>query len=461
MPSQENVIKFINSNNIKWIDLQFTDILGKLYRFSVSGVGITDQSFSKGVEGPSLGEVFGYDEKEIVLVPDSKTFARIPWETNSARMISDVSVALSMEKYLKDPRYVAEHMNINLKAAGITAARISTEIEFYMFDGVTIDKGVLPQSSSYSIDSREGYWNPTPFSGNKKGVYLNQPYDTYSTLRAQIAETMMESFSYPVEYHCHSKGRAGQQKIGTGTLSLSDSADAIATLKYIARNASIVANSLATFMPLPLSDSNGNGQIIGQSLWKKDRNIFYDATDKYAQISQNARYYIGGILEHASAICAFTNPTSNSYKRLKTEKYYAGWSRHAVESIVRITNTIQNNDIEKKVQFVGGDCAMNPYLAYPVVIAAGLDGIKNKTECGDPAQKRISLMTEKEKRENKIRPLPSTLLESLEALQSDEKFLKGVVPSEMISEYMELKLEEISKLENTVSPSEIDMYFNV
>ncbi len=462
MVSPNNVVKFIGSNDIKWVDIHFTDLLGTLHRYSVSGVNIIEESFDKGVEGPDLGEVFqGVEEKDLIMVPDSRTFARIPWENSVARLISSAKIALSDERYLGDPRYVIEHMETNVKAAGITAARISTDIEFYIFDNVSLDKSTLGQSSSYLIDSREASWNPSAFWTNKNGAYVNQPYDISSAMRTQLAETMMGNFGYPIEYHSHGKGATSQQKIVSSLSLLKDAADAVSTLKFVARNASFLTNSISTFMPLPIPTEKGSSLSIGQTLWKRDRNIFYDARDKYAQISQNARYYIGGILEHAHAICAFTNPTVNSYRRLKVDPYYVAWSKHTTGGMVKTPHMKENRDLDKKISLVSGDSSMNPYLAYPVVIAAGLDGIKKKIDPGDPVDRRVDKLSMKERRQHKVRPLPGSLMEALEGLQSDEKFLKGVIPSEMLENYMELKLEEVSSIESGVTAQEMQKYFNV
>lgn len=460
MASPDNVVKFINSNDIKWVDVQFSDLAGTLHRYSVSGISVTERSFDKGIPGPDLSEVFD-EEKDLILVPDSRTFARIPWENNVARIIGSSRIAISGERYLGDPRYVVEHMETNLKAAGITAARVTTDIEFYVFDNVAVDKNESGNSSSYLFDSREGEWTPSPLWNKKQGAYMNQPFDTSSALRTQIAEAMTGNFGYPIEYNCHGRGATAQQKIVTGLSLLKDATDALITLKFLTKNASLLTNGIATFMPLPISAEKGNSLSIGQSLWKRDRNVFYDATDKYAQISQNARYYIGGILEHAHAICAFANPTVNSYRRLKVDPYYVGWSKQSNGAMVRTTHLMENADLDKKVFLVSGDSSMNAYLAYPVVIAAGLDGIKNKIDPGKPVDGRIDKMSGKEKREHKIRPLPTSLMEALEGLQSDEKFLKGVIPSEMLSRYMDIKLEEVTSLENETTAEEIRKYFNL
>ncbi|MDD5023377.1 MAG: glutamine synthetase beta-grasp domain-containing protein [Candidatus ainarchaeum sp.] len=461
MTTPANVVKFIGSNDIKWVDVQFIDLYGNMHRYTVPGNSISEESFEKGIDGPNVSEVYSeYGEKELILKPDAKTFARVPWENSLARVMATVNIAASDERYLGDPRHITEHMETNLKAAGITSARISAEVEFYIFDNVVVDKNIRGNSASYVVESREGIWNPSPFT-NPKGLYMNQPFDTSPPIRMQIAETLSGTFNCPVKYHSHGKGGSCQQKIAVGPSVLKESADAFSTLKYVSRNASFLTNSVATFMPLPLSTEKGSSMIIGQNVWKKDRNVFYDATDKYTQLSQNGMYYIGGILEHAHAICAFANPTVNSYKRLRMDRYYVAWSKYSNGSMIYVPHIYENRDFEKKISMVSGDPSMNPYLAYSVIIAAGLDGIKNKIDPGKPVDGNIENMNAKERKENKIKTLPGSLMEALEALQSDDKFLKGILPSEMLSAYMDMKLEEITSIENSVTPQEFEKYFNI
>jgi len=461
LATASNVLKYISSNEIKWIDLQFIGVEGNLNRVSISSKEFGADEFTKGVGTPDLSEVYtDEDAKDLVLSPDPETFARVPWENRSIRMLCDVMHAINKERYLKDPRYIAGHTETNLKALGVTSAHLSSEVEFYVFDNVSLDRTKSGQSASHLIDSREANWTPSPFWNNEKGAYVNQPFDSISGGRGQIAETLDENYNYPVNYHSHGRAPTSQQRIGIKRKSLKTAADALVTLKSIARNSAFLTSTLCTFMPLPIPTEVGNSLTIGQSLWKKDRNVFYDAKDNYAQISQTGRYYIGGLLEHASALSVFTNPTVNSYARLKKDPYYIGWSRYSVGSVVKVPYKIENDDNGKEIKFASADPSVNPYLAYSAVVAAGIDGIKRKLDPGDPVDEKIDKMDSSEKRKHKIKSLPGSLMEAMDALQNDVNFLKGTITPDMLSDYLDAKLEEVKESGGEVHPQDISRYFN-
>ncbi|MBN2477893.1 hypothetical protein JXB01_01245 [Candidatus Micrarchaeota archaeon] len=456
MVNPEDVLKYITSNDIRWVDVHFVDVPGNLHRISLSGRKVSEESFIKGIKNPDLTNIFCEEEpKELLLVLDSGGFARVPWENSSVRTFSNIYQGTKGERYLKDPRYVADHMETNLKAAGITSAMISSEVEFYYFDNVTIDKSETGQSSSYFVETRESYYGPSPFWNRKNGAYINQPFDSYSGARSQVAETLEDNFNYPVNYHCHGRGAAAQQRIDVEMQMLRSACDALTSLKYIARNVGYLANLMATFMPFPVAVEKGNSLGIGMSLWKKDSNLFYDSKDKYSQMSQTARYFIGGILEHAHSLMVFTNPAVNSYKKLKVDKYYAAWSKYDNGAMVKIPYKRENDDAGKKVILSSSDSSVNPYLAYPAVISAGLDGIKNKKDPGSPVDGRIEGMAKKPKH------LPTSLSEAIDALQSDANYLKGVIPSDLLADYIDMKLEEIKEYEEGNTSYEMNKYFNL
>jgi len=465
MTTISTVIKYIKSNDIKWVRIQFVDLEGKIHDFSVSSTEITDESFEKGISSsPELREVYPLmenEEDELVIVPNAKTFVRVPWEKSTILILGEVKIANKSENYLMDPTHIVKHMNTNLKAAGLSTARFSSEVEFNIFSAVTTDKTELGNSSTYLIESNEGKWNPNPIWNENNGAYIGTPYDLSSPVRNQIAETLTENFNYPVEYNSHGREQTGHQKIKIKSNSLENSVNGFMRLKYVAKNVATMGEGIATFMPFPVSTERGNSTVIGQSLWKRDKNVFYSSTDKYSQLSQHGRYYIGGILEHSQAICAFANPTVNSYKRLKADPFYVGWSKLPFEVMITVPNKIENRDLNKEIKFMSADSSINPYLLYPVIIAAGLNGLKKKIDPGKAVDKPIRKMNLREKREYRIRTLPESLMGALEALQSDGEFLKGVIPSNMLSAYMDMKLEEISKSNSEVTPWEMKKYFNI
>lgn len=456
MPSVEEALEFMKTNDVRWAGLQFVDVNGELRQKTVACKGITEAAFSEGVQ-TDLGDVFGFSEKPLALVPDQDTFARIPWEPSAMRFISNIYSAKEKERFLKDPRYSIERVNINAKAMGISDVQISTETEFYLFDSVTGDKLSPERGPNYLIDSREAYWNPTPLLNSRSGSYASQPRDMLCSVRTQICEVLEDHFRFQATSHGHGRHASGQQKISLAAANAKLAADALVTLKYVARNVAAISNNVATFMPLPVANEKGSSHAITQRLRKGVENLFYDEKGEYAQLSQTALYYIGGILAHAEALSVFTMPTTNSYKRLKADPRYVTWSRTNPNALVYIIPATAD---DRTVSYTGADPSVNPYLAYAAVVAAGLDGIKNKAEPGKPVDENISGMDAKAMRELKIRPLPASMLEAVSALESDNKFLKGFISSELLADYLAQRLDEHKENEKRPTAFEIERYFN-
>ncbi len=291
MGSVDDVLRYIATNEIRWIDLQFSDIAGNLHKVSVSNQEITDTSFVKGVPSAQLNEVFGAGEQgELILLPDPDTVARIPWETSAVRLVCDVMVAVQEERYLKDPRYVSERIEANLTALGLKQAKASAEVEFRVFDTATTDRHAAGRGTGTIVDSREALWSPSTFANVSQGAYLSQPFDTMYPARIQISETLEENFGYQVDGHNHGAARTAQQSIRLGPQPLKSATDALMTLKFVARNLANTVSAACTFMPYPVYGERGNALNLGMSLWKTtDSNVFYDASAKYAQLSQVGR----------------------------------------------------------------------------------------------------------------------------------------------------------------------------
>jgi glutamine synthetase len=225
-------------------------------------------------------------------------------------------------------------------------------------------------------------------------------------------------------------------------------------MKLVGKNAALAGSALANFMAYPVEGEKGSTLGIMQSLWKTgENNLFYDVEEEYAQISQNARYYIGGLIEHAAALSVFTNPTTNSYKRLAAEPRFIGWSKSNRMAGIQVLHNKKNDKAGKRVVYTLSDPSVNPYLAYSAVVAAGIDGIKNKTECGDPS--------DEEGKKGKAKLLPESLKEAVSALESDSKFLKGVFSAEIIGDYLSMKLSEHRESAKAISGWEMNRYFNV
>ena len=456
MSAIDDVMRYIATNEIRWIDLQFTDLAGKLHRISVSNRKLEEASFGSGIHAADLFEVFGKSEQgELVLLPDPDTMARFPWEPATVRLLCDVVVADKKERFLKDPRYVAERMETNLGAAGIKNSLIGSEVECYLFDNATADKMTRKRGVGMLMDSREATWGPAPLSNEDTGAYVGTPFDSMYSARIQICETMEDSFGMFVDSHRHGVSPTAHQNFQLSARSLKSAADMVGTLKFITRNLATAVNASATFMPYPIEGETGNAFNIATSFWKtSDNNIFYDAKESGGQLSQTGRYYIGGLLEHAQALCLFTAATPNSYKRLAVNEFNVGWSMNDPKALVKVPYTRKNTKETKRIVYKGADPSANPYLAYALVCAAGLDGIKNKIDPGDASE-------EEGKKKRVQKDLPSSLLESISALESDTKFIKGVIPSELLGDYLDLKLKQHKESMTGVSAIELHKYFNL
>lgn len=456
MAAIDEVLKYIATNEIKWVDLQFFDVSGIQHRTTISSKEIEEKSFTKGIVAADLFEVFGKsDQGDLALLPDGDTLARIPWEPSSVRLICDLIASLNGERFLKDSRYVSERIETNLEALGVKTSRVGATVEFYIFDTATVDRTAHGRGSGTLMDSREAYWSPSPLSSLRKGAFVSQPYDSMYSARTQISETLEETFGYSVDSHHHGRSATAQQSVDIKEYPVKTAADAFASLKFVVRNLANAVNAATTFMPYPVAGEKGSALHIHQSLWKtSDNNVFYDGNDEYAQLSQTGRYYIGGLLEHAATLSLFTNPTVNSYKHLAVDQKIVGWSRSNREAIVNVPHVKKNLKDNKRIVYTASDPSINPYLAYAAVIAAGIDGIKSKIDPGDPLDEKGEV------KKRKWNVLPSNLYQSIEALESDPKFIKGVIPPELLEVYLDLKLSEYRDSQQSVSNWELEKYWN-
>ena len=228
MAAVDDVLKYIATNEVRWVDLHFLDLKGILHRVSVSSRELEEESFSKGIAAAKLEEVFGKSEQgDLILLPDPDTLARLPWETSTVRLMCDIMVALKNERYLKDPRYVAERIDTNLHALGIREARLSSEVEFYIFDTATTDRTTKGRGAGTLVDSREAHWSPSPLASVEKGSFLSQPFDSIYPARIQISETLEENFGFPVQFHHHGRGQSAQQSIDAYVTERTDTDEAL------------------------------------------------------------------------------------------------------------------------------------------------------------------------------------------------------------------------------------------
>lgn len=455
MSAIDDVIKYVSTNEIKWIDLQFYDLKGSLHRTSISSRKLDESSFGNGVHAADLSEVFGQNNDELLLLPDPDTLARLPWEQSTIRLMCDVVSAVKKERFAKDPRFVAEKAETAVTASGVKYSLIGVDVDCNIFESATMDRLGRARGSGASMDSKEAKWSVSATANSEKGAYVATPYDSLYAARAQICETMEENFGMSVDSHRHGIAPTAQQTFALAEKSLKNAADTLNTLKFVTKNLANAINASATFMPYPVEGEKGNSLNIGISLWKSsDSNMFYESKDDYAQISQAGRYFIGGLLEHSAALSAFCAPTPNSYRKMAMDNKKFGWS-HGRNALVYVPFTKKNVKETKRVVYTAADPSANPYLAYSLIVVAGLDGVKSKIEPGDVIESEGKKSSRLEKK------MPTTLHEAIEALESDNKFIKGIVSSELLDEYVGAKKKQHLDSLKGVTSLELQKYFNV
>ncbi len=448
----QDVIEKMRSANIGWLHLQFVDILGIQREYTVNAMDVSEVNFSNGFPALEASDVFEYPYVEgLRLMPIVDTYAQIPWEDRGARFLTTLSTVDGL--YMKDPSYALERAIKNAKAMGISDIKVANGVEFYIFDSVAVDKMSDERGPSVMIESREGRWNPVNRYIEDRSL-SSVPYDAYGLMRQQMADVLALYFNATVESHFHSLGSTGQQRINIAPASLPKAVYDLISLKYVVKTTAMINGNVATFMPLPIFKERGNSLELSFSLWKGSKNLFYDESDDL-KLSENARYFIGGILEHIEALSIFTNATTNSYKRLASDPKYGAWSSVDKSSAVYVSPHISGQD-EAYITLTFPDPASNPYLIYSAILSAGLDGIKSKIEPPDILDESPNLMTSREKKKYKVKSLPSSVMDAVHALNSDNGFIKGIIPPELLAVYLEAKMTEHK--ENEVRPTSYEFF---
>ncbi len=462
MATAQDVLSSVQEENVKWIDLQFTDIEGCLHHVSVHSRYLTANTFSRGVPKLDASSIRGFQgaPEEIVLLPDPDTYAKLPWDPTTARLLCNLQELGGGQRSDFDPRYVSRKVESALSGAGFNS-KIGLQLEFYMFDNVTVDALAPHKSQGYAIDSREAAWNfygqnyPIGFDS---GYMAAPPKDALSVFRSNVSDMLEGVFGIEISSHKHGHGTAGHSALELKYASLLRSADNAMTSKYVIKNAATASNLLATFMPKPIHNQKGSALRVHQSLWVGEKNAFYDTSGE-GELSQIARYYIGGILGHAPALCAITNATTNSYKRLLSEDMTrATWGLGNRSASVRVPLYEKGNEDSKRIDFRVPDPSCNPYLALSAIVMAGLDGIKNKVDPGDPVKGKLA---DADLDKRAAPKLPRNLREALEFLQSDSAFLKQAFPSVILDRYLELKADDVQKEAVMPTPLEFRQYLDV
>ncbi len=469
LKTSADVLKFMKDKDVKFVDLRFTDTKGKMQHVTADASCFDDAVFADGYafDGSSIAGWKGIEASDMTLMPDAKTAHLDPFFAQTTMAIfCDVLEPSTGEPYERDPRSIAKRAEAYMKSLGIgDTVYVGPEAEFFIFDDVKFSSD--PYNTGFKLDSTELPSNMgTDYEmGNlghrprvKGGYFPVPPIDSCQDIRSEMLSVMAE-MGVVVEKH-HHEVAAAQHELGIKFGELITLADHMQVYKYVIHQVAQAYGKTATFMPKPIFGDNGSGMHVHMSIWKNGQPMF--AGNKYADLSDMCLHFIAGILKHAKAINAFTNPSTNSYKRLvpgyeaPVLLAYSARNRSASCRIPHVTSPKA-----KRVEIRFPDPAANPYLGYTALLMAGLDGIANKLNPGDPMDKNLYDLPPAELA--KIPTVCGSLREALESVDKDREFLKkgGVFTDDMIDAYIELKMEEVARTDMTPHPVEFDMYYSV
>jgi len=467
--SAADVLALIKDKKVKFVDFRFTDTRGKEQHVTVPAGAVDEDIFEDGkmFDGSSIAGWKGINESDMILMPDASTALLDPFmQETTLNVCCDVIEPATMQGYDRDPRSIAKRAEAYLKSTGIAdAAYFGPEPEFFVFDSVQWGDDI--SGAFYQVHSAEAAWSSeNDFEGSnighrpgvKGGYFPVPPVDSLHDVRSAMCLAMQE-MGLEIEVHHHEVGTAGQGEIGARFNSLVNKADETQIYKYCVHNVAHQHGMTATFMPKPLVGDNGSGMHVHQSLMKDGNALF--SGDEYGGLSEMALYYIGGIFKHARAINAFANATTNSYKRLVP----------GFEAPVLLAYSARNRSASCRIPYVANpkgrrieirfpDSAGNPYLTFVAMLMAGLDGIQNKIHPGGPLDKDLYDLPPEE--EKQVATVAHSLDMALDALDRDREFLKagGVMTDDAIDAYIELKMEEVTRMRMTTHPIEFDMYYS-
>lgn len=464
------VIDFAKKNDARQIDLRFTDLPGLTQHVSYPINMLEESSFEDGfgIDGSSIRGWAAINESDMLIIPDGATAFMDPFaETRTLVMLGDIIDPITRQHYERDPRWIAKKAELYLRNSGLAdTAYFGAEAEFFIFDNIRFDQD--QHSGFYYIDAEEGRWNSGREQNNlgyrpryKEGYFPVPPTDHYQDLRSEMVATMLECGLH-IECHHHEVATGGQCEIDQKFDTLVKSADNMVLYKYVVRNVAYQYGKTVTFMPKPLFGDNGSGMHTHQSLWGGGKPLF--SGDNYAGLSQMALWYIGGLLTHARALSAIIAPTTNSYKRL-VPGYEApvnlAYSRRNRSAAVRIP-MYSSSPKSKRVEFRPPDAASNPYLAFASMMMAGVDGIMNKINPGEPLDKDIYDLSPEEMKN--VPSMPASLDEALTCLEEDHTFLtKGdVFSEELIETFISYKRRaEAEAVRLRPHPYEFALYYDI
>ncbi len=468
----KDVIAFAKEKKVEIVDLKFVDLPGLWQHFSISTNELNEDLFTDGIgfDGSSIRGFQAINESDMLLMPDANTAMMDPFtELPTLSLICNIKDPITGQSYTRDPRFVAQKAEEYLKSTGLADTSYwGPEIEFYIFYNIRFDQSY--NYGFYYVDSEEGAWNTgselRPNLGYKprykEGYFPVPPMDHQHDLRSEMVRTL-EKCGVVVEIHHHEVGTAGQAEIDMKYTTLTKMADQVLLYKYVIKNVARRHGKTVTMMPKPLFQDNGSGMHSHQSLWKKGKNIFYDKKG-YALLSDTARFYIGGLLKHAHALCGLIAPTTNSYRRL-VPGYEApinlAYSQRNRSACIRIP-TYSTSEKARRLEFRTPDPSCNPYLAFPAMLLAGLDGVKNKIEPPPPVDMDLYELTPSEAK--KIKSMPGSLDQALDALERDHDFLLegGVFTPDVIETWIAYKRKkEVDAIRLRPHPYEFSLYFDI
>ncbi len=470
MSTPKSVIELAKKSEAKMVDIKFVDTFGTWQHFSMPIAELTEESFAEGLgfDGSSIRGWKSIEASDMLAMPDPDTAFIDPYcAVPTLSLTCTIAETGTLESYTRDPRGIAQRAEKYLISTGLAdEAFFGPEEEFFIFDNVQFDS--KSNGTFYSIESEEAVWNTgrdeMPNLGykirHKEGYFPVAPADTQQDIRTEMVLTM-EQLGVQIERQHHEVATAGQAEIDYRFTTLVKAADAMMVYKYVVKNTAKKHGKTACFMPKPLFGDNGSGMHTHQSLWKKGKPLF--AGKEYGGLSQMALYYVGGLLKHAKALCAICNPTTNSYKRL-VPGYEApvnlAYSARNRSAAVRIP-TYSENPKAKRIEYRPPDPAANPYVAFAALLMAGLDGIQNKIEPGEPLDKNIYELPPEELK--KVPNVAGSLSEALDSLEKDHKFLLqgDVFTEDFLDMWISTKRKEHDAIRLRPHPYEFFLYYDV
>ena len=457
----EEVLLTLKKENIKILNICLIDLYGQLkcMALNVKNIDVDDLKGGFGFDGSSILGYSSIDYSDLVAVPDLKTFKIVRENSGKYGLVLANTIDPNTEKlFLRDPRNIVKNFSEELKKVGLEAF-ISPEIEFFLFKKFNLSElniDYINRNASFKFQSEEVDIDKGAGVFSKEGYFNMPPHDKTLEYRIRITEVLEEIGINVIKSH-HEVATPSQMELNIIHSDVADTCDNFTLTKFIAR---ILANEfglIATFMPKPIYGDNGSGLHLHISIWKNGKNLFYDESDEYAELSQEARYFIGGVMEHAKALAALAAPTVNSYKRLIAgfeAPVYISWSKSNRSAMIRIPFYKKGDMYGRRIEVRFPDPLTNPYLSFTAIISAGLEGIRKKVDPGDPSDFNMYRM-----RDGEYEQLPRDLWEALDYLEGDD-LIRKVLGEELVEQYIELKRSECLEYRQHVSIWEYLKYLN-